>query len=37
MQERAESLGGRLTIQTQPGQGTQVELVVPVQANGHLE
>jgi two-component system sensor histidine kinase DegS len=29
MHERAESLGGRLSIQTQPGQGTQVELVVP--------
>jgi signal transduction histidine kinase len=28
MQERAESLGGRLSIQTQPGQGTCVELMV---------
>jgi len=37
MQERAESLGGRLSIQTQLGQGTQVELVVPVQVNSHLE
>lgn len=33
MQERAESLGGRLMIQTQKGQGTQVELVVPIQTN----
>ena len=32
MQERAESLGGRLTIQTQPGQGARVELVVPIPA-----
>ncbi len=30
MQERAESLGGHLTIQTQPGQGTRIELVVPI-------
>jgi len=37
MRERAESLGGRLTIQTQPERGTQVELVVPIQANGYLE
>jgi signal transduction histidine kinase len=33
MAERAESLGGRLSIQTQLGMGTQVELVVPVQVN----
>jgi two-component system sensor histidine kinase DegS len=37
MQERAESLGGRLIIQTQPGQGTHIELVVPIQANGQLD
>lgn len=30
MAERAESLGGRLSIQTKPGEGTQVELVVPI-------
>jgi signal transduction histidine kinase len=34
MAERAESLGGELSIQTHPGEGTLVELVVPVQANG---
>jgi two-component system sensor histidine kinase DegS len=37
MRERAESLGGWLSIQTQPGLGTQVELVVPVPTNGHPE
>lgn len=31
MQERAESLGGRLLIRTQPQQGTCVELVVPME------
>lgn len=30
MCERAESLGGYLSIQSQPAQGTQVELVVPI-------
>lgn len=30
MKERAESLGGHLTIWTQPQQGTRVELTVPV-------
>jgi signal transduction histidine kinase len=30
MQERAESLGGHLTIYTKFGEGTRVELVVPV-------
>lgn len=30
MQERAESLSGRLTIETQPQQGTHVELTVPI-------
>ncbi len=32
MQERAESLGGKLAIQSEPGQGTQVRVSVPVQA-----
>jgi two-component system sensor histidine kinase DegS len=32
MQERAQSLGGVLTIQTGPGQGTQVRLSVPVRS-----
>ena len=30
MRERAESLGGRLTIHTAPGQGTCVNLAVPI-------
>ena len=30
MRERAESLGGRVTIQSQPTQGTRVELLVPI-------
>jgi two-component system sensor histidine kinase DegS len=34
MQERAESLGGRLNIATQVGQGTRVELSVPVRPIG---
>ncbi|MBE7556886.1 MAG: GAF domain-containing sensor histidine kinase [Anaerolineales bacterium] len=29
MQERAESLGGKLSLWTEPGQGTRVELSVP--------
>ena len=33
MRERAERLQGRLTIQTQPGQGTTVELTIPIQAS----
>lgn len=32
MRERAQSLGGHLTIDTAPGQGTIVELVVPLTA-----
>jgi signal transduction histidine kinase len=30
MRERAESMGGRLTIQSRKGEGTQVEVVVPI-------
>jgi signal transduction histidine kinase len=30
MQERAESLGGQLAIQSAPGCGTQVALIVPI-------
>jgi signal transduction histidine kinase len=30
MQERAESLGGQVTIETAPGQGTHIKLFVPV-------
>jgi two-component system sensor histidine kinase DegS len=29
MQERIEALGGRLTIQTGPGQGTSVQVAIP--------
>jgi signal transduction histidine kinase len=29
MRERAEALGGRLTVASRPGEGTRVELVVP--------
>ena len=35
MQERAENLGGQLAIQTAPGQGTRIELSVPVDAVPH--
>jgi signal transduction histidine kinase len=36
MRERAKSLNGRLTIHTQPGQGTCITLFVPIQpVNGH--
>ncbi len=31
MRERAESLGGHIFIQTEPGKGTHVELIVPIQ------
>lgn len=34
MQERAESLGGHLTIRTQPGQGTRIELALAASAPG---
>ena len=30
MQERAQIVGGRLTIRSRPGQGTRVEVVIPV-------
>ena len=30
MRERAESLGGKLSIESRPGQRTQVELKVPI-------
>ena len=30
MTERAERLGGRLTIDSQPGQGTRVVVLVPI-------
>jgi signal transduction histidine kinase len=30
MQERAESLGGRVVIETAPGQGTHIKLLIPV-------
>ncbi|MCB0195510.1 MAG: GAF domain-containing sensor histidine kinase [Anaerolineae bacterium] len=30
MQERTESLGGHLSIESRPGQGTRIELVVPI-------
>jgi signal transduction histidine kinase len=29
MRERAEALGGRLTVASRPGEGTSVELVLP--------
>jgi len=32
MRERAEAIGGRLTIQTRPGAGTRLEVVVPIAA-----
>jgi two-component system sensor histidine kinase DegS len=34
MRERAESLGGRVAIETAVGQGTRVELVVPILEEG---
>ncbi len=36
MQERAESLGGQLVIQTAPGRGTQIRLFVPMDSRLHL-
>ncbi len=32
MKERAESLGGRVTVSSQPGQGTEIRVSVPVNA-----
>jgi signal transduction histidine kinase len=34
MRERAESLGGRIAIETAVGTGTRVELVVPIEEEG---
>jgi signal transduction histidine kinase len=30
MRERAEAIGGQLEIHTQPGQGTQIRVTVPL-------
>lgn len=35
MEERASLIGGRLRIHSQPGQGTRVELTVPVEEMGY--
>jgi two-component system nitrate/nitrite sensor histidine kinase NarX len=37
MRERAKSLNGRLTIETQPGQGTCVTLFVPQGNSSRIE
>jgi signal transduction histidine kinase len=34
MKERAEAIGGRLSVESQPGQGTTVALIVPVAERG---
>jgi two-component system sensor histidine kinase DegS len=34
MRERVESLGGQLTLESQPGQGTRVMVAIPVKAKG---
>lgn len=34
MRERVESLGGRLTVVSQPGQGTRIQAVVPLNSSG---
>ena len=34
MQERAESLGGRLSVVSAPGQGTEIKLVLPLKGKG---
>jgi signal transduction histidine kinase len=34
MRERVEALGGRLSIDTEPGRGTLLEVVLPVRAKG---
>ena len=36
MRERAESVGGRLVVDSEVGRGTRIELVVPL-ANGHAD
>lgn len=36
MRERAESMGGRITINSQPGKGTTVELSVPIKETKRL-
>lgn len=36
MKERTDSLGGKLTITSAPGEGTQVEVVVPLTADGGI-
>jgi two-component system nitrate/nitrite sensor histidine kinase NarX len=34
MRERVESLGGQLTLESQPGQGTRVMVAIPVKTKG---
>jgi signal transduction histidine kinase len=34
MRERAGHFGGRLTVDSAPGQGTRVRLVMPLEAEG---
>jgi two-component system nitrate/nitrite sensor histidine kinase NarX len=36
MRERVESLGGHLTLESQPGQGTRVGVAIPVKSKGRL-
>ncbi len=37
MQERTEALGGRLTIQTGAGEGTCIEVTIPLDVDDHTE
>jgi len=37
MRERAEGMGGRLTIQSAAGQGTAISIVLPVANAAELE
>lgn len=37
MQERTEALGGRLTIQTAAGEGTRIEVTIPLDVEDHSE
>src|SRR5258706_13468348 len=37
MRERAEGMGGRLTIQSAPGKGTAISIVLPVANAAELE